>query len=210
VLGPPAHRLRCLHNLTTRPSHSIYTMSASPDRPRPPPSMASSDSATTITGKTSSPLNPAHTPSPSATPTPAPIALASPPSSNVLLPSLSRSRGSSFSSPRGRASPPTPLSRALSHPDAQPGASTHSFSALRNRGNSASSVRAPSPGRRGALLHLDTPPNAPPVRWWDKRPVRGARPWADEPRRKGVPEEQLHAYVHTRHVRAVVCAGGGY
>jgi hypothetical protein len=120
-------------------------------------------------------------PSPSATPTQAPIALASPPSSNVLLPSLSHSRGSSFSSP------PTPLS------------------ARRNRGDSTSSVRAPSHGRLGALLHLDTPPNAPPVRWWDKRPVQSARPWADEPRREGVPEEQLHAYVHTRQVRPSVC-----
>jgi hypothetical protein len=188
-------------------------MSASPDRPRPPPSMASSASARTVTGAASSPLNPAHTLSPSATPMQALIALASstsPSSSNALLPSLSRSRGSSFSSSRGHSSPPTSLFRALPHPDAPAGGSPPFISAFRSRGNSQSSTRAPLPDQQDVLPHLDTPPNTPPVRWWDKRPVRGARPWVDESRRKGVPEEHRHAYVHTRQVRALMYAERRY
>jgi hypothetical protein len=66
------------------------------------------------------------------------------------------------------------------------------------RAGTAGTPRAPCARRR-------TEPNAPPVRGWDKRPVQSARPWADEPRREGVPEEQLHAYVHTRQVRPSVC-----
>jgi hypothetical protein len=213
VLGTPAHRLRCLHKLMTRPSQSIHAMCASRDWPRPPPSMTSSASARTATGGASSPLNPAHIPSPSATPTQPLIALASstpPHSSNVLLPSLSRSRGSSLSSLRGRASPPTPLFRALPHPDAPAGGSPPFISALWSRGNSESSTRVPLPDQQDALPPLDTLPNTPLVRWWDKRPVRGARPWVDESRRKSVPEEHWHAYVHTRQVRALMCAGRRY
>jgi hypothetical protein len=199
---PPTH-----HNDLHRPS---------------PPSLSSSDSTSTV--KAPSPLNPNYSPMSTPIQQSVPLGhagsgsgsgLSSPPSSNgtsasALLPSVTRSRGSSSTPSRNRASSTssgstvvptaTLLSRSTSHPQDQVTATTLSFAALRNRD--------PSPGRlvlRPSNTGMETPPNAPPSRWWDMKEVqKEKRGWADSSspaRKKTIPEEQQQAFQNTGQVR---------